>query len=433
MGCYFYTLIRRGEWGMCEHKTTLFDQVLDFMEVARPYLIGVEDDLFEALKYPREVLVLHLPVKMDDGSIKVFKAYRSHHNNALGPYKGGVRYHPEVTLEEVIGLSALMTWKCSVAGLPYGGGKGGIACDPKKMSAGELEKLSRAYALAIARFTGVDYDIPAPDVNTNPQVMAWFVDTYEKVKGWSEPGVYTGKPLIIGGSEGRGEATSLGGAYVTREAMKVFGVKEGATCAIQGYGNAGSFAHKLYSKLLGVKVVAISDSRGGVYNPKGIDYERAMKIKEETGSVVNYPEGDKVTNEELLELDVDILVPAALEGVINEENAPRIKARLVSELANGPVTPEANKILFDRGVICLPDILTNSGGVTVSYFEWVQNRMGFYWPVQKVHEELDRMMTNAFHRVYEAHKRFNIDLRTAAFVVAISRVAEATKVKGIWP
>ncbi|MDW8191746.1 MAG: Glu/Leu/Phe/Val dehydrogenase [Synergistota bacterium] len=418
---------------MCERKPTLFDQVLEFMEVARPYLKDVEEGLFEAIKYPREVLVLHLPIRMDDGSIKVFKAYRSHHNNALGPYKGGIRYHPDVTLEEVMGLSALMTWKCSVVGLPYGGGKGGIACNPKEMSKGEIERLSRSYALAISRFTGVDYDIPAPDVNTDAQVMAWYVDTYEKVKGWNEPGVYTGKPLIIGGSEGRGDATSRGGAYVTREAMKVFGIKEGATCAIQGYGNAGVFAHKLYTELLKLKVVAVSDSKGGVYNPNGLDYEKVMKVKRETGSVFNYPEGDKITNEELLELDVDVLVPAALEGVINEGNASRIKAKIVSELANGPVTPEANNILFDRGIICLPDILANSGGVTVSYFEWIQNRMGYYWTAQKVYEELDRMMTNAFYKVYETHKKFNIDLRTAAFVVAIGRVAEATRVKGIWP
>jgi len=362
---------------MCEHKVSLFENVIRQMEVARPYLVGVEDGLFEALKYPREVLVMHLPVKMDDGEIKVFKAYRSHHNNALGPYKGGVRYHPEVTLEEVMGLSALMTWKCSVLGLPYGGGKGGIACNPKEMSLSELERLSRSYALAVSRFVGVDYDIPAPDVNTNPQVMAWFVDTYEKVKGWSEPGVYTGKPIILGGSEGRGDATARGGAYVTREAMKVFGIKEGATCAIQGFGNVGSFAHKLYTEILGLKVVAVSDIGGGVYNPNGFRHEELLRVLNETGTVANYPDGDRITNEELLELDVDVLVPAALENVITEENAPRIKAKLISELANGPVTPEADKILFDKGVICLPDILTNAGGVTVSYFEWVQNRTSF--------------------------------------------------------
>jgi len=418
---------------MCEKKPNPFENVLKQMEVARPYLIGVEDDLFEAIKYPKEVLVMHLPVKMDDGKIKVFKAYRSHHNNALGPYKGGVRYHPDVTLEEVMALSAWMTWKCATVGIPYGGGKGGIACNPKEMSQGELERLSRSYALAISRFVGVDYDIPVPDVYTNPQIMAWFVDTYEKVKGWSEPGVYTGKPIIIGGSEGRGDATSRGGAYVTREAMKVFGLKEGATCAIQGYGNAGAFAHKLYTELLGVKVVAVSDSKGGVYNPNGLDYAKLMKVKNETGSVVNYPEGDKITNEELLELNVDILVPAALENVITEENASKVKAKLVSELANGPVTPEADKILFDKGVICLPDILANAGGVTVSYFEWVQNRMGYYWSAEKVHEELDRVMTKAFRSVYEIHKKHNIDMRTAAYVLAIGRVAEATKVRGIWP
>jgi len=280
---------------------------------------------------------------------------------------------------------------------------------------------------------GVDYDIPAPDVNTNPQIMAWFLDTYEKVKGWSEPGVYTGKPMVLGGSEGRKDATSRGGAYVTREAMKVFGIKEGATCAIQGFGNVGSFAHKLYKELLGLKVIAVSDIGGGVYNPNGFDHDKLLKVLNETGTVANYPDGDKISNEELLELNVDILVPAAIENVITEENAPRIKAKLISELANGPVTPEADKILFDKGVICLPDILTNAGGVTVSYFEWIQNRTGHYWPIQKIYEELDRMMTNAFLAVYEVHRKYNIDMRTAAYVLAIGKVAEATKVRGIWP
>ncbi len=418
---------------MCEQKPNPFENVLRQMEAARPYLEGVSDDLFEALKYPREVLVMHLPVKMDDGKIKVFKAYRSHHNNARGPYKGGVRYHPDVTLEEVMALSAWMTWKCSTVGIPYGGGKGGIACNPKEMSQAELERLSRAYSLAISRFVGVDYDIPAPDVYTNPQVMAWFVDTYEKVKGWSEPGVYTGKPIIIGGSEGRGDATSRGGAFVTREAMKVLGIKEGATCAIQGYGNAGSFAHKLYTELLGVKVVAVSDSKGGIYNPKGLDYEKVMEVKTKTGSVVNYEDADKITNEELLELEVDILVPAALENVITKDNADKIKAKVISELANGPVTPDADKILFDKGIVCLPDILANAGGVTVSYFEWVQGRMGYWWSLERIHEELDKIMTKAFHDIYNIHKKHNIDMRTAAYVLSIGRVAEAMKVRGIWP
>ncbi|MBC7331984.1 MAG: Glu/Leu/Phe/Val dehydrogenase [Synergistetes bacterium] len=418
---------------MCEHKVSLFENVIKQMEVARPYLPNVEDDLFEVLKYPKETLIMHLSVRMDDGKVKVFSAYRSHHNNALGPYKGGVRYHPQVTLDDVMALSVLMTWKCAVVGLPYGGGKGGIACNPKEMSQGELERLSRAYALAVSRFVGVDYDIPAPDVNTNPQIMAWFLDTYEKVKGWSEPGVYTGKPMVLGGSEGRKDATSRGGAYVTREAMKVFGIKEGATCAIQGFGNVGSFAHKLYKELLGLKVIAVSDIGGGVYNPNGFDHDKLLKVLNETGTVANYPDGDKISNEELLELNVDILVPAAIENVITEENAPRIKAKLISELANGPVTPEADKILFDKGVICLPDILTNAGGVTVSYFEWIQNRTGHYWPIQKIYEELDRMMTNAFLAVYEVHRKYNIDMRTAAYVLAIGKVAEATKVRGIWP
>ncbi len=414
-------------------KRDPFEMFLQQVDEAAPY-IDVERDIIEAIKYPKEVLCLSLPIKMDDGSIKVFKAYRSHHNDALGPCKGGVRYHPDVTMEEVMALSAWMTIKCATAGLPYGGGKGGISVNPKDLSENELEKLSRAYALGIARFTGTDIDIPAPDVYTNPQIMAWFTDTYEKVKGWHEPSVYTGKPIIIGGSLGRNDATARGGMYVTREALKVLGMdNKELTVAIQGYGNAGYFAHKLFLENLNVKVVAVSDSKGGIYNEKGFEFEPLFNWKRENGTVVGFEGADKITNEELLELDVDILIPAALEEVITEENAPNVKAKIIVELANGPLTPEADKILEDKGVIILPDVLANAGGVTVSYFEWVQGRMGYWWTLDEVHKKLDEKLSQAFHDIWKIKEDKNIGMRQATYVRAIARVAEAMKVRGFWP
>lgn len=410
-----------------------FQMFLQQVDDAAPY-VDVERDIVEAIKYPKEVLCLSLPIKMDDGSIKVFKAYRSHHNDALGPCKGGVRYHPDVTLEETMALSAWMSIKCATAGLPYGGGKGGVAVNPKELSENELERLSRAYALGIAKFTGTDIDIPAPDVYTNPQIMAWFTDTYEKVKGWHEPSVYTGKPLIIGGSLGRGDATARGGVYVTREALKTIGLagKE-LTVAIQGYGNAGSFAHKLFAEILGLKVVAVSDSKGGIYNPNGLSYNEVFNWKKQNGTVVGMPGCDKISNEELLELQVDVLAPSALEGVVTGANADRVKAKVVVELANGPLTPEADRILEDKGVLILPDVLANAGGVTVSYFEWVQGRMGYYWSLEEVHERLDRKLSEAFHDIWKVKEAKKIGMRQATYVRAIGRIAEAMKVRGFWP
>ncbi|MCD6419127.1 MAG: Glu/Leu/Phe/Val dehydrogenase [Synergistetes bacterium] len=413
-------------------KDNPFEIVLRQIESAKPYL-DVEPDIIEAIKYPKEVLTLHLPVKMDNGKVKVFTAYRSHHNNARGPYKGGVRYHPNVTLEEVMALSAWMTFKCATVGIPYGGGKGGIACNPKEMSQSELERLSRAYALGISRFMGTDIDIPAPDVYTNPQVMAWFVDTYEKVKGWSEPSAYTGKPINIGGSEGRGDATAKGGMYTIREAAKYLKLTGKVTVAIQGYGNAGYFAAKLLHDELGYTIIAVSDSKGGILKKDGLDPDDVLKHKRETGSVINYPGSENITNEDLLELECDILVPAALEDQITKDNADKVKAKMVAELANGPTTPEADKILHKNGVFLVPDILTNAGGVTVSYFEWVQGRMGLWWTEEEVYDRLERIMVKSFNDILEIAKRHDIDMRTADYVLAVSRVVEATKVRGFWP
>jgi len=413
-------------------KSNPFEIVLRQIESAKPYL-DVDPDIIEAIKYPKEVLTLRLPVKMDNGKVKVFTAYRSHHNNARGPYKGGVRYHPNVTLEEVMALSAWMTFKCATVGIPYGGGKGGIACNPKEMSQSELERLSRAYALGISRFMGTDIDIPAPDVYTNPQVMAWFVDTYEKVKGWSEPSAYTGKPLNIGGSEGRGDATAKGGMYVIREAAKYLKLTGKVTVAIQGYGNAGYFAAKLLHDELGYTIIAVSDSKGGILKKDGLDPDDVLKHKRETGSVVNYPGSENISNEEVLELECDILVPAALEDQITKDNADKVKAKIVAELANGPTTPEADKILHKNGVFLVPDILANAGGVTVSYFEWVQGRMGLWWTEEEVYDRLERIMVKSFNDILEIAKKHDIDMRTADYVLAVSRVVEATKVRGFWP
>jgi len=374
---------------------------------------------------------VRIPVRMDDGSVKVFEGFRVQYNNARGPTKGGIRFHPEETFDTVRALAAWMTWKTAVMDLPLGGGKGGVVCNPKEMSPGELERLSRGYIRALGHYIGPKVDVPAPDVYTNPQVMAWMLDEYEKMVGESAPGVITGKPLSLGGSAGRGDATARGGVYAIREAAKVLGLElKGATCAIQGYGNAGQFAHKLGAELLGLKVVAVSDSKGGIYSPEGLDYEAVMAHKRETGSVVGFPGAQSITNEELLELDVVVLIPAALENQIGDWNADKIKAKIVAELANGPTTPEADVILHERGVYVIPDFLCNAGGVTVSYFEQVQNAYNYYWDEQTVHERLDRKMTTAFHAVHEAAQKHKVHNRLGAYLVAVSRVAEAMKLRG---
>ncbi|MGC8826543.1 MAG: Glu/Leu/Phe/Val family dehydrogenase [Anaerolineae bacterium] len=394
-------------------------------------ILRLDPGVHALLREPMRELHVTIPVRMDDGTVKVFKGFRVQYNDARGPAKGGIRFHPEETIDTVRALAAWMTWKTAVVDIPLGGGKGGIICNPKEMSPGELERLSRGYIRQVARILGPDKDVPAPDVYTNPQIMAWMMDEFETIHAAHLPGVITGKPLPLGGSEGRGDATARGGIYCMREAAKVLGMNvRGATMAIQGYGNAGSFAHKLAAEILGVKVVAVSDSKGGIFNPEGLDPAQVAAFKDETGSVVGFPGTRSITNEELLELDVDILVPAALEGVITEKNAGNIKARIVAELANGPTTPEADEILFRNGVYVIPDFLCNAGGVTVSYFEQVQNAYNFYWPLEEVHQRLDHKMTAAFHAVHNMAQKHKVNNRMGAYLVAVARVAEAVRLRG---
>ncbi len=393
-------------------------------------IIHLDLKMHEGLKTPKRVLEVSVPVTMDNGEIKEFVAFRSQYNDALGPFKGGIRYHPGVNLDEVKALSFWMTMKCAVVGLPLGGGKGGIIVDPKTLSQGELERLSRGYIQAIYQYIGPTRDVPAPDVYTTPQIMGWMMDEYEKLVGEHAPGVITGKPICLGGSAGRGFATAQGGVYVTREAAKKLNWKpEETTVAIQGFGNAGSHMAKILAHL-GYKIVAASDSKGGVQNVNGLDVLALEAHKEKTGSVLGFAGAEEITNESLLELSVHVLVPAALENVITSENAPRVKAKMIVELANGPVTPDADEILHANGVLFIPDILANAGGVTVSYFEQVQNAMNYYWEEKEVLEKLEKIMVTAFNAVWETKEKYQTDMRTAAFVRSVERVAEAMKARG---
>jgi len=393
--------------------------------------LGLDPAMHELLRWPMQELKVVLPVKMDDGFTKVFHAFRIAYNTARGPAKGGIRWHPDETIDTVRALAAWMTWKTAVVDIPLGGGKGGIICNPKELSEAEKERLARAYIRAIARTLGVTKDVPAPDVYTTPQIMAWMMDEYETIMGEKHPGVITGKPLPLGGSPGRGDATARGGIYVTREAAIVHGIDlQGSTTAVQGFGNAGQFAALIGEEILGLKLVAASDSRGGVYNPKGMDARTLVDYKLDNGSLEGYPEADEITNEELLELDVTVLFPSALENVITKENADRLRCKISCELANGPTTPDADKILFDNGVIVLPDFLANAGGVTVSYFEQVQNTYNYYWDLKEVHQRLDEKMTRAFKGVNEMHQREKVNMRQAAYLVSVARVAEACKLRG---
>ncbi|MDA8124563.1 MAG: Glu/Leu/Phe/Val dehydrogenase [Deltaproteobacteria bacterium] len=383
------------------------------------------------LRVPSRELHVSIPVRMDDGSIKVFQGFRVQYNDAKGPCKGGIRFHADETIDTVRALAAWMTWKCSLLDLPLGGGKGGVICNPKEMSQGELERLSRAYIDQVARIIGPEKDVPAPDVYTNPQIMAWMMDEYSKISGQNQFGTITGKPLALGGSLGRGDATARGGLYTVREAAKELGIDlSQATIAVQGYGNAGYYAACLAQSLFGCKVVAVGDSKGCVLSETGLDPQAVAKHKTKTSTVCDFPGAKAISNEEILELDVDILFPAALESVITEENAPRIKAKIVAELANGPTTPEADVILHKNGVHVIPDFLCNAGGVTVSYFEMVQNFYMYYWETEEVHKRLDRKMTEAYHGVLNTSKRYNINMRQAAYVVAVERVVEAMKLRG---
>jgi len=396
-------------------------------------LIDLDEDVHEILKYPKRELTVNFPVRMDDGSHKVFTGYRVHHNLAKGPAKGGIRYHPNVTLDEVRALAMLMTWKCAVMNLPYGGAKGGVICHPKELSLNELENLTRRYTIEISIIIGPNYDIPAPDVYTNPQVMSWIMDTYSMHVGHSVPAVVTGKPLCIGGSKGRLEATGRGCMVVTLEALKYLGVSlEEASVVVQGCGNVGSIAAKLLHEM-GCKVIAISDSQGGIYNPKGLDISAVLKHKEDTGTLSDIPNVDIISNAELLELDCTVLLPAALENQITEKNASRIKARIVTEGANGPTTTEADRILYDQGIFLIPDILANAGGVTVSYFEWVQDLQAFFWKENEVNERLREIMVSGFEEVLTSAQEYNTNMRTAAYILAVERVASAGLQRGIYP
>ena len=425
--------------------------------------LNLKKGLHEILRRPRRELSVNFPVRMDSGEIKVFTGYRVQHNQARGPCKGGIRYHWNVTLDEVRALAMWMTWKCAVVNIPYGGAKGGIICNPKEMSQAELERLTRRFTTEISIIIGPEKDIPAPDVYTNAQTMAWIMDTYSMNKGYSVPGVVTGKPIHVGGSLGRNEATARGCMFTIREALKHFDYKvipyekwkkecaeddppgdmcdgdegtgykiENATVAIQGFGNAGSISAKLLNGK-GAKIIAVSDSKGGILNKDGLDVAKVVEHKAETGSVVGFEGAESLGTKEVLEVDCDVLIPAALENQITEENADNIKTKIIGEAANGPTTPEADKILHEKKIFLIPDILANAGGVTVSYFEWVQGLQQFFWSERDVNVQLREIMTKAFHEVLDVSLKHEVDMRTAAYMVAVNRVADAIQHRGIFP
>ena len=416
------TLPRDDPWQVA---LTQFQTAADILSLKR----GVR----EFLAYPRRELTVNFPVKREDGSVQVFTGYRIHHSDVLGPTKGGIRYSPAVSLNEIRALAMLMTWKCAVVGLPFGGAKGGVICNPKELSPEELEHLTRRYATEITIMIGPESDIPAPDMGTTPQVMAWIMDTYSMHRGYSVPAVVTGKPISIGGSAGRIEATGRGVMIVAREAARHLGMSlQGARVAVQGFGNVGSIAAvALHGQ--GCRIIAVSDTRGGVRNDKGIDPQDLLRHKEQIGSVVGYRGCEPVSNEDLLELPCEILVPSALEGQITKDNAPRIKARMIVEGANGPTTPEADEILREHKIFVVPDILANAGGVTVSYFEWVQDLQSFFWSEEEINERLERIMTRSFRDVLAVSQEKKVDMRTGALVRGVGRVADALLTRGIYP
>lgn len=400
---------------------------------AAKYLTQYPAGLLSMLRAPERELTVNFPVRMSDGEIRVFTGYRVQHSTARGPAKGGIRFHPDVTLDEVRALAMWMAWKTAVVGIPYGGAKGGVVCDPKQMSVQELERLTRRYTAEISIIIGPQSDIPAPDVNTNPQTMAWLMDTYSMGAGYTVPAVVTGKPLELGGSLGRNEATARGCQFTIRRAAKRLGLNlEGATVVVQGYGNAGNIAARLLQED-GAKIIAVSDSRGGIYNPKGFDPMAVLDWKQETGTVLGYTGCDDVTNAELLEIPCDILVPAALERQITAHNAPRIHCKIIGEAANGPTEPEADAIFHDRGICVIPDILANAGGVTVSYFEWVQDLQYFFWSEEDINQKLEQVMNRAFDEVFAAAEKFRVNNRIAAYILAVDRVARAAMLRGIYP
>lgn len=394
-------------------------------------ILCLDKSIYSLLREPMREIQILIPVKMDDGKTRVFKGFRVQHNNSRGPYKGGVRFHPQETVDTVRALATWMTWKCAVVDIPFGGAKGGVICNPKEMSRGELERLSRGYIDQIWEIIGPEKDIPAPDVYTNPQIMGWMMDEYSKLRGGNYPGVITGKPLSLGGSRGRDSATGRGGIVTVRETARHLNMDlSSATVAIQGYGNAGSWMAILLWESFGSRIVAISDSKGGIYNKEGLDPRKVLKHKNETGSVIDFPGAINISNQKLLELEVDILCPCALENCITSENANRIKSKIIAELANGPTTPQADKVLFEKGIFVIPDLLCNAGGVVVSYFEWIQNLYGNYWEEEVIHERLDKKMAVAFQEVLKVSLDEEVDMRTAAYMIAVKRVLEAMKLRG---
>lgn len=405
-----------------------FENALKHLEEVKS-LIKLEDNIYSQLQAPQKILEVSIPVKMDNGEIKMFTGYRSQYSNARGAYKGGIRFHPDVNVSEVKALSAWMTWKTAVVNIPLGGGKGGVIVDPRQLSVRELEQLSRGYIRAIYKLIGPDVDVPAPDVYTDPRIMGWMMDEYEKLVGSHKPGVITGKPLSIGGSEARGYSTAQGAVYVLNEAVKRVGLDKGATVGIQGFGNAGMFMAKLLQKQ-GYKIVVISDSKGTACNYMGLDINGIERHKKETGSVLNYPGGDQTTGDHCLEYEVDILIPAALENSITKDNAGKIKAKLVVELANGPITPEADEILNKKNILVVPDILANAGGVAVSYFEQVQNAYTYYWTEEEVLKKLESAMVRAFNEVWKEKETYQTSMRMGAYALAVKRVAQAMKDRG---
>jgi glutamate dehydrogenase/leucine dehydrogenase len=409
-----------------------YDVALENFDAAADVL-GLNNDIREMIKYPERVLMVTVPVRMDDGHIRRFEAYRVQHSSVRGPAKGGVRYHPQVTLDEVKALATWMTWKCAVVNIPFGGAKGGITCDPKHMSQGELERMTRRYTSAILPLIGPEQDIPAPDVYTNSQTMAWIMDTYSMTKGYPIPGVVTGKPISLGGSLGRNEATGRGVYYTIECACEHLRMQlKGATVVVQGFGNAGSIAAQLLHAA-GAKIIAVSDSMGCVYNPNGLNIPELIHMKSLTGHVEGFPESEAIDPRKLRALECDILVPAALENTIVAENAPAVRARIIAEAANGPITPAADRILERKGVFVIPDILCNAGGVTVSYFEWVQDESHLFWEAQDIYNRLERVMKTAFRDVLKIHLDKKVPMRIAANMLGIGRVAEAVQLRGIYP
>jgi glutamate dehydrogenase (NAD(P)+) len=402
-----------------------FERAADFLEL--------DVSMRRVLKQAKHQSIVSIPVKMDNGEVNVYEGYRVQHNIARGPAKGGIRFHPQVTLDEVKALASWMTWKCATVDIPYGGGKGGVICDPRILSQGELERLTRRYAFEIAHVIGPDRDIPAPDVYTNEQTMAWIMDTISTVRGHTELGVVTGKPLALGGSAGRGEATARGCLYALREACRVQGLDlSGARVVVQGFGNAGANIARLIAGD-GARIIAVNDSRTAIHNPTGLDIGAVLRHKKETGSLSGMAHAVEISTDGLLALECDILLPAALENSITLANVGKVNAKIIAELANGPTTPGADRVLADRGIMLLPDILANAGGVTVSYYEWVQNLYSFRWAEDQVNLTLERAMQSAFHGVHETARRYDTDMRTGAYILAVGRVAEATRLRGIFP